>query len=181
MALRLDRKETALLVIDIQEKLAAAMDDAARAGAVKNAGVLVSGMRALGVPVLYSEQYPQGLGPTVPELRSLLGEAARLEKTEFDCTAAPGFQLPKGVRSVVLAGMEAHICVLQTAVGLRERGLDVWVAEDAVCSRAPRNYESALRLLERGGAVVAPTESILFGLLGKAGTPEFKTISKLVR
>ncbi len=182
-ALRMDRQSTVLLVIDIQEKLAAAMDEEARHSALWRVSMLISGMQTLEVPVLYSEQYPQGLGTTVPEVRALLGDAPRLEKMEFDCTAAPGFDrmLPKSARSVVLCGMEAHICVLQTAVGLREQGLGVWVAEDAICSRTRRNQEATLRLLGQIGAVAAPTESILFSLLGKSGTPEFKAISKLIR
>src|SRR5262245_56892210 len=102
--LRLSTKQTALLVIDIQEKLAAAMPDEALARVIKGAGLLARGMRVLGVPVAYSEQYPQGLGASVPELRALLADAPRIEKVEFDCTAAAGFALPAQARCVVLAG-----------------------------------------------------------------------------
>lgn len=183
-SLLLTREGTAFVVIDVQDRLAAAMNEEELGEALANTRNLVLGGKALGIPVLLSEQYPKGLGPTVAPLREALGEAYRpIEKLEFDCARNAGFmdELRRlDVRTVVLAGMEAHVCVLQTAVGLLEH-YDVWVAQDAIVSRAHDNREAACRLMEQAGVVVAPTETILFWLLGKAGTPEFKTISQLVK
>lgn len=184
-AFSLQRKDTALAIIDIQDKLAAVMPPERMATVTRNARILAQGMQALGVPMLVTEQYPVGLGPTLAPLRDALdGTVQPIEKTVFDGTCADGF-VPRlearGTRAVVLAGMEAHICILQTATGLLRRGYCVWVAEDAICSRIDDNRLSAVRMLRDIGAVVAPTEAILFLMLGSASDPAFKTISRLVR
>ncbi len=183
--LRLQREAAAVAVIDIQERLARVMPDEVRERTVRQARILVAGARILGLPVLWTEQYPKGLGPTLKEIASEMPpEAAPLDKVEFSCAAAPGFLSrldDTGRKQIILAGMEAHICVLQTALGLSERGYRVCVAEDAICSRVEANWHSAVRLLERAGCAVMPTESILFMLLGRAGTPEFKQVSALVK
>lgn len=183
--LQLQPAHTALAVVDIQERLLAAMPEETQERVVKNSRILIEGMGALEIPTLVTEQYPKGLGPTVQPLREVLGsDNAPLEKIEFDCACAEGFveRLHRhGARNVVLCGMEAHICVLQTALGLLRQRFNVWVAQDAIASRAKENHAAAERLLAQAGAVVAPTEAILFLLLGKAGSPAFKTISKLIR
>lgn len=184
--LTLDIRSTSLVLVDIQERLLAAMPESVQETLVTNATILTKGMRALDVPVVVTEQYPKGLGPTVPALSEALGlpaggVAGRVEKVEFDCTQASSFALPADRKTAVLAGMEAHICVWQTAVGLLRQGFTVWVAEDAIASRKKANWRSAVRMLTEAGAVVAPTEAILFGLLKKAGGDAFKTISRLVR
>ena len=179
---RLDRGDAVLLVIDIQERLAAAM--AERARVVANAGHLIAGARLLGVPVVHTEQYPRGLGPTVEELRPALAPDAPVEKLTFDCCGEPAF-VPAlegtGRATAVVCGMEAHICVLQTVLGLLARGMTVHVAADAVCSRDLGNARTALELLRDAGAVITCTETVLFQLLGRAGTPEFKAIQQRIR
>lgn len=184
-AFSLSRQDTALAIVDVQEKLAAVMPPERLATVIRNTRILAQGMQAVGVPVLMTEQYPRGLGPTVAGVREAFETPLQpLEKTAFDAACADGF-VPKleawGTRSVVLAGMEAHICVLQSAVGLRRRGYHVWIAEDAICSRIDANREAALRLLAGLGAIVAPTEAILFLLIGGSSDPAFKTISRIVR
>jgi len=183
--LQLDRRDTALVVIDIQERLFAAMDPAVQESVVQKTRILIEGARQVGVSILATEQYPKGLGPTVTPIREALGgDVEMLEKIEFNCGAADGFLgklRERGIQKVVLCGMEAHICVLQTAAGLMREGFGVWVAEDAICSRFKANWKAGRRLAAEAGAVVAPVEAVLFMLLGKAGTPEFKAISKLVR
>ena len=173
-----DRGNALLLVIDIQERLAAVM--AERERVVANTNHLISAAQLLGVPVVLTEQYPKGLGPTVPEVRAAVPSLPVIEKLTFDCCGEPAFPpaLERAERStVIVCGMEAHICVLQTVLGLLARGLTVHVVADAVCSRNPENARTALESLQRdAGAVVTCTETVLFQLLGGAGTPEFKTI-----
>jgi len=179
---RLDRKDTVLLVVDIQERLAVVM--AERERVVTNTGHLIAAARLLGVPVLHTEQYPKGLGPTVPELRVALDPSTLVEKMSFDCCGEPTFAPAlesTGRSTVIVCGMEAHICVLQTVLGLLAGGRTVHVAADAVCSRNPENARIALELQRDAGAVVSCTETILFQLLGRAGTPEFKAVQARIR
>jgi len=179
---QLDRDDAVLLVVDIQERLAAAM--AERERVVANAGHLVAAAQLLGVPVVLTEQYPKGLGPTVPELRGALAALPAIEKMTFDCCGEPSFPPAleqTGRSTVIVCGMEAHICVLQTVLGLLATGLSVHVVADAVCSRHPENARTALGLLRQAGAVITCTETVLFQLLGRAGTPEFKTIQTRIR
>jgi nicotinamidase-related amidase len=133
---------------------------------------------------VHTEQYPKGLGPTVPELRAALEPAAPVEKLTFDCCGEPTFAPAldaAGRPAVIVCGMETHICVLQTVLGLLARGATVHVAADAVCSRDPENARVALELMRDAGAVVTCTETVLFQLLERAGTPEFKAIQQLVK
>jgi nicotinamidase-related amidase len=142
----------------------------------------------LGLPVVQSEQYPKGLGPTVPPVRDALaplGEAVRrFEKNTFSC--APAAALQEALKSTgrtqwIVCGMEAHVCVFQTVRDLCLRGLTVHVAQDAIVSRRKDAFETALELMRSAGAVITNTETILFDLLGCAGTDEFKFVSKLVK
>lgn len=183
---RLVPASTALLVVDIQEKLAAAMPEAMLAELVKNAGILLEAARTLGVTVLASEQYPKGLGATVPALASKLDQmgVARLPKLTFDaCSdlALARALADSGARNVVVIGMEAHVCVFQTARELAKRGYAAHVVADAVASRREHNRSVGLGLCERAGAYVTVTETVVFDLLERAGTDAFKTLSKLVR
>lgn len=179
----LGRRSTALVLIDFQEKIIPAMHDPART--LRRVGLLARGAAALGVPVVVTEQYPQGLGPTAPELRGALPESASpLAKTAFSAVQAPGFLAAlaaTGATQALLAGIETHICVLQTALDLVIHGYQVHLAADACGSRDPANHENALRRLERAGVVVTNAESALFEMLEKADGPEFKEISRLVR
>lgn len=187
--LTLDPAKTALLVIDIQERLAPAMPEATGPRAVERAERLVVGAHLLGVPVLATEQYPRGLGPTLPSLKKALDDAGAtiLEKIEFSVAANETIRVTlerlirEGRRSIVLAGMEAHICVYQSARDLAEMGFSVHVALDAVCSRDPANVKVARELYRRAGVIGSSSEVVLFDLLGRAGSDTFKAISKLVR
>jgi nicotinamidase-related amidase len=172
--------DTGLLVIDVQEKLAPLI---ARAGEViRNIAFLIDAARVLGVPVQATEQYPKGLGPTVPALAERL--PGRPEKVHFSCCEVPGlverFQ-SAGRTKVLLAGIETHVCVQQTALDLVSRDVDVYVAADAVASRSTTDHEHALRRLENAGAVITTSEAAVFEWAGRAGTPQFKEISRLVQ
>jgi nicotinamidase-related amidase len=178
----IERDRSCLLVVDVQEKLAPAMTDPA--GVIRNAGILMQAAARLGVPLVISEQYPQGLGHTVPELRSLVPDLAPVAKLSFSCAADPGlWQRVKGAQRslLVIAGLEAHVCVLQSALGFRQAGYQVVVVADAISSRAPASREAALQRLRENGVEVATTEMVLFEWLGQAGTPEFRELSKLIR
>lgn len=185
---RLVPARTALLVIDVQERLASAMPESA---AIANIDRLLEGARVLGVPVVVTEQYPKGLGATVPALQERLTTFTTapsvFEKIEFDATenAAVSAHLDRlrahGVGSLIVTGMEAHICVFQTARGLVARGFSVHVAGDATASRSPANLDIARGLWRDSGAVSTATETVLFDLLGRASGDAFKAISKLVR
>jgi nicotinamidase-related amidase len=151
---------------------------------VTNVKILVSCAHRLGVPVLVTEQYPKGLGRTLPEVRSLLGEAPAFEKTAFSCAEADGFMerlRALGTDHVILTGIEAHVCVLLTALDLLTRGLRVSIVADAVCSRRPANLEIGLGQARQAGAVVTATETVVFQLLGSADSDAFRELSKLLR
>lgn len=149
---------------------------------VANAGRLLSAAEALGVPVVSTEQNPKGLGPTVPELARPEGAHPVVAKMEFDACQARGTldALSPG-HHIVLAGCEAHVCVLQTALGLLDRSRRVYVVADAIGSRRPENKEAALRRLERAGAEVVTTEMVVFEWLGSADDPNFKSVIGLVK
>jgi nicotinamidase-related amidase len=178
-------KGTSLLLIDWQEKLIHAMDEDERVAATRNAALLIKAASAVDLPILATEQYPAGLGPTVLELRVLLPkETTRVAKTAFSAIEVPeindAFQA-LGIQHVVLLGMEAHICVWQTARALLAAGLKVTVVADAVLSRTAQNREIALGLMREAGATVSSTEAVVFDWVGDAKHPAFKTISRLVR
>jgi len=175
-----------VLVVDVQERLAAVMPPAGMERLVASTLVLLEAARLLGVPVLATEQYPKGLGPTVAPLVEKLRELAvePIDKTTFDACGEPRVAralAEHAGRTVILAGMEAHICVFQTARELVRRGHPVHVAADAVLSRREENRELGLRHCERAGALVTPVETVVFDWLEKAGTDAFRAISKLVR
>lgn len=183
---RLVPKETAVVVVDIQQKLHVAMPEAARARVERNVGILLDAAARLGAPVIVTEQYPKGLGPTIAPLREKLEsmQITPIEKTCFSAAEEGAFATAlakSGVRSVVLAGEEAHICVFQTARALAAQKLDVWVISDAVASRSDENRQVGLDLCREAGARVTVTESVVFDWLGGAGTEDFKFVSKLVR
>lgn len=178
----LKRDDALLLVIDVQDRLAAAMPE--KVPAIVNTVRLVEGAKLLSVPIIVTEQYPKGLGPTVPAVQEALPDHSTVEKLCFDCCGEESFAAAlggSGRKSMVIAGMEAHICVLQTALALLERGYRVHVVKDAVCSRAVENKEVAMGILRDAGATVTTTETVLFQLVGRAGTPEFKAISALIK
>ncbi len=178
----LERDRSLLFVVDVQERLLPAMHDGA--GRVAAIGRLVEGARLLDVPVMASEQYPRGLGPTVPAVRERLGEAPVFEKITFSCARDATIReavLATGRRTLVLCGIEAHVCVLQTALDFVAEGLRVAVVEDAVDSRRPESRACALARLARAGVEVVNVEMVLFEWLERAGTDIFRAVSRLVR
>ncbi|MBA4394970.1 MAG: hydrolase [Desulfobacca sp.] len=178
----INEHDTALLIIDIQDKLAAAMRH--KDQVVNNCLHLIELAKLLSIPILVTEQYPKGLGTTLPEIKAALPEYAPFEKTAFNCCLEAGF-LEKvaslGKKKLLLTGMETHICVLQTGIGLMKEVYAVQVIQDAVCSRTKNNYSTGLAYLDRAGAVITGTETVLFQLLQKAGTEAFKVISKRIK
>lgn len=174
----LDRERAALVVIDVQEAFAKAVEgfDAVAA----QTAILVRGARVLRLPVLVTEQYPRGLGDTVEPVREALGEdVERLPKTVFSAVRAEGFDL-QGRDQALVCGIETHVCVNQTVHDLLAGGVEVHVAIDAVGSRTAANRDLGLRKMENSGVILTSAETALFELLGEAGTDEFKTIQKLV-
>ncbi|MBS1870979.1 MAG: isochorismatase family protein [Actinobacteria bacterium] len=173
----LDRARTALVVIDVQEAFAKAVDGFDEIAA--QTAILVQGARTLGLPLLVTEQYPRGLGDTVAPVREALGDVERLPKTVFSAARADGFDL-RGRDQALVCGIETHVCVNQTVHDLLAGGVEVHVAVDAVGSRTAANRELGLRKMAESGAILTSVETALFELLGAAGSDEFKTIQKLV-
>jgi nicotinamidase-related amidase len=177
-ASRLDADRTALVVVDLQEGFRKAIPDFERVA--KATATLIEGAEALGVPIVITEQYPKGLGETAPEVAEHLPDGTEpLEKLVFSAAEAEGFDLGDRDQALV-CGVETHVCVNQTVLDLLGSGLDVEVAEDAVGSRTEENKRVGLHKMERAGAVLTSVETALFELLGRAGTPEFKRIQKLI-
>jgi nicotinamidase-related amidase len=170
----LNRDRVALVVVDVQEGF---RPYESFAGVADACAKLVQAARILDVPRVVSEQYPKGLGHTAPEV-GLEGELT-IEKSVFSAARAEGFDLG-GRDQVVVCGIETHVCVSQTVHDLLERGIEVHVPADAVGSRHAIDYERGLERLERAGAVVTTVEAALFEMLERAGTPEFKTVQKLI-
>lgn len=181
----LDRRRSQLLVVDVQERLLPAMYEGGRM--VARCAVLMQAAHRLGIPVTLSEQYRKGLGATVPPLDAVKGDAAVYEKMHFSCAADAALKArvggcaAEGRAQVVVCGIEAHVCVLQSALGFAVAGLEVFVAVDAVTSRRPESVDTARRRLAANGVSVVTTEMALFEWLHVAGTPEFKELSRLIR
>ncbi len=178
MSRLLERDRTALVVVDVQEAFRPAVGEFD--AVARNAAILVQGARILGVPVVVTEQYPRGLGETVPELAEHLDGIPRLEKEAFSAARAEGFDLG-GRDQALVCGIETHVCVAQTVGDLLDDGVDVQVATDAVTSRTAANRRAGLAKMEASGAMLTSTEMALFELLGRAGTPEFKEVQALVK
>lgn len=175
---RLARDRAALVVVDVQEAFRAAVDGFE--GVAERTAVLVQGARRLGLPLVVTEQYPRGLGATVDEVAEHLDGIPRLEKVCFAATEADGFDL-HGRAQAIVCGIEAHVCVAQTVHALIAQGVEVHVPRDAVASRHPEDRRAALDRMDAAGAVATTTEMALFELLGRAGTPEFSDVQRLVK
>ena len=177
-AAKLDPARAALVVIDVQEgfrKAVPGFDQVAQA-----TRALVKGAQAVGIPILVTEQYPKGLGRTVPEVAGELPEGlAPIEKVCFSASEAEGFDLG-GRGQALVCGIEAHVCVNQTALDLLDEGIEVHVARDAVGSRFDENLEIGLTKVEAAGAVITSVETALFELVGRAGTDEFKQVQRVI-
>ena len=183
---RCARDRDTLLLVDLQERLMAAMPEADRERTVRNAGRMVEAARQLGIAVEVSRQYPRGLGDTVEPLRSALAEAGSVatvtDKTAFSCCGEATLQTRLSEHpSVVIGGAETHVCVTQTALDLLDAGVTVFVVADVVCSRNPELRVNGLERLRAAGAVITNHESVLFEWLGDARAAEFKSVSQLLR
>ena len=173
-----------LVVIDVQERLATAMSEKPRQQTLHNTALLTQAANSLKIPVTHTEQYPTGLGLTEEVVRAHLTDSEAIEKTCFSCFAAEGFITAVSLsqrQQIILCGMESHVCVLQTAIELQQAGYQVFVVEDAVCSRHKRNHKNALARLRQAGVIVTNTESVIFEWLRDAGHPDFKSLSRLLR
>ena len=178
---QLKREDTALLVVDVQERLAAAMEPEAAARMLGRLGALIEGARVLKLPIVATEQYPKGLGHTVAAIRERLGDAPVVEKLKFSALDDRVRPRLSGRRNVVIAGMETHVCVYQSVRDLVLEGRHPVVCIDAVLSRTAVDREAGLELARAAGATLSSVEAVLFDLLGVAGTPEFKKISAAVK
>ena len=179
--MKLARGTAALVLVDVQQKLLPAIHD--REALVASCAKLARGMAALGVPIVWTEQNPKGLGPTVPEVAELLpGEA--VTKVSFSCCGEPAFAeavAALGRTQLVLAGIESHVCVWQTAADLLDGGHEVHICADAVSSRTPANRQIGLDRARAAGAAITSVEMALFELLDTAGDPAFKAILQIVK
>lgn len=178
------QEDSLFLMIDIQERLFAAMQPDIQEMLKKNSAILLKTADELKIPVVVTEQYRKGLGTTIPELASLCGEAPNLEKLFFNCMKDDTInrEIKKiGRKTVIIAGIESHICVFQTALTLIDTGYNVVIASDAVGSRRKHDWKTAIKALAKAGAAIYPTETISFMLIEKAGTPEFKALSPLFK
>ncbi|NLJ76355.1 MAG: hydrolase [Peptococcaceae bacterium] len=177
----LKRDETVLLIIDIQERLASAMKF--REQVISKSNALIGTAAYLGIPIMVTEQYPKGLGKTVPEISSNIPDALTFEKTTFSgCTEeVAGVLKQLGKRKIIVTGMETHVCVLQTVRDLLAGGYQVFVVGDAVCSRTKENYLNGITLMSQMGAVMINTETVFFDLIKKANTTEFRELLPLIK
>ncbi len=180
---QLDRHNAALIVIDVQEKLVTAMDPEGYARMRGNIALLLKGADLMGIPVLATEQYPRGLGSTVAELQMACREKV-VEKTSFSCCGDPAFLAhlkALGKSQIIVTGMEAHVCVYQTVLGLLENGFHVHLVRDGVISRQATDCLAGIENAARAGAVAITTEIVLFQLMQTSRAPEFKAISTLIK
>lgn len=179
---QLDRDDAVFAFIDLQERFVPSIHDIARV--ISRAAILARAAGILGLPVGVTQQYPKGLGPTVPELREALPLHEPIDKTVFSSLCEPAFRRSlegTGRRSVVVSGIEAHVCVLQTSLDLLANGYKVWVVVDAVGSRTPFDRDLGLRQLEAAGAALSSTEMVLFQLLRDAKAPGFREVQALIK
>jgi isochorismate hydrolase len=178
----LDKEDAVLLIVDIQERLAVVMKERERV--VRNNLHLIELAKMISLPVVVTEQYPKGLGRTVSQLHAALPSYQPVEKTSFDCCGQPAFlaEIKKlNRKKIIVTGMETHICVLQTAIGLLQGGFLPHLVQDAICSRTEENWRTALEYMRDAGAIITCTETVLFQLLKVAGTEEFKKISQRIK
>ncbi len=181
---RLDPAETAVLIIDVQERLAAAMPEPQMAALTRAATVLIEASRLLGAELIVTEQYPAGLGKTIPPIAERLGDAPVVSKMEFSACDAAGFErvwAKRAPRAVIVVGMETHVCVYQTVRELAARGVIVHVPIDGVASRREDHRQAGLDLCRASGATITTMETVVFDWLRQAGTEPFRRLSKLIR
>jgi nicotinamidase-related amidase len=178
----LEIQNACLVVVDVQGKLAQLMFD--KESLFRNVRILIQAAKILDIPILWCQQVPEALGPTVPEIAELLTDEEPIDKACFSCCGEERFTAELnalGREQVLLCGIEAHVCVYQTAMDLMEGGLDITIVADAVSSRTEQNRETALDRLSAEGANISSTEMILFELVKTARHPQFRDIARLVK
>lgn len=174
------KEKTAFVMTDLQEKLLNAVKDSGNI--IKNANILVKASEILKIPLIITEQYPKGLGKTTTKIQLYNKEI--IEKICFSCFGCEEFDKKikeLGIDTLILFGIEAHVCILKTALDALSKGINVHVVADAISSRTKENKETAIERMGQSGVFIASTEMILFQLIDKAGTEEFKKISKLIK
>ncbi|ASB50156.1 isochorismatase family protein [Alkalitalea saponilacus] len=180
--MRIEKEQSIAVIIDVQERLFPHIHESEKLAV--NLQILIEGLNVLQVPIKVTEQYKKGLGETIPAIANLLTGCKSVEKTAFSCCDEPAFLSDiekKPAKFVILAGIESHICVLQTALDLKANGFQPVVVEDCVASRNPENKRIAINRMLQEGITVTSYESLLFELCRMAGTDQFKAISKLVK
>ena len=180
--MRILRDQTAGLVIDIQERLFPFIygNDVL----ALNSGILIQGLQSLEIPIIVTEQYTKGLGPTILPIQQFFESKQPVEKLAFSCCDEPAFMqnlTVLGKKFIVITGIESHVCVMQTAIDLLELNFIPVIVEDCVSSRRLNDKQMAIARMRKSGAIITTYESVLFELLRYSGTGEFKTISKLVK
>lgn len=180
--MRIDREDSTALVVDIQEKLFPHMFQ--KELFLQRCLVLLEGLKILGIPVIRTEQYPRGLGPTLREIHQVVKPEASMEKISFSCCDEPDFRMAleqSGRKKILICGIETHVCILQTALDLLHAGYLPVIVTDCVSSRREEDKRVALQRMGQEGAILTTSESLLFELTRFAGTEQFKAISKLVK
>jgi nicotinamidase-related amidase len=180
--MRILKDRSALLVIDIQERVLPVIWEHEKL--VKNVIMLIEGMKVLGIPIFVTEQYVKGLGPTIPEIAASLEGIERIEKSSFSCCDESRFMMDlasSGRENIIIAGIESHVCVMQTVTDLVQSGYHPVVIEDCISSRKPNDKAVALERMRSEGAIITTCEAVLFELLRYSGGETFKAVSKLVK
>lgn len=181
---RIQREEAVLVVVDVQDVLMKQMEKGVAEKVIRNIRILLAFAKKMAIPVLVTEQYPKGLGPTISEIKMDLGPIPAIEKVSFSCCGVEMFNEKMnqtGRKQVLLSGIETQVCVLQTADDLIQKGYQVHAIADAICSRRKLDWEIGLRWMEKKGAMISTTEIIAFQLLKEAGTEEFRVLSKWLK
>jgi nicotinamidase-related amidase len=180
--MRIIKEQSAGLIIDIQEKLYPHIFDYEKLA--NNTSILIQGLKVLGIPLIATEQYTKGLGFTIPEINTVLSPVRKHEKTAFSCCDDPEILLELNNldrKFIIIAGIETHVCVLQTAIDLLDNGFRPVIVEDCVSSRKLPDKITAINRLRQEGTIISSYESILFELARVSGTEQFKSISRLVK
>ena len=181
---KMEREEAILIVVDVQDLLMKQMDQEVGENVIRNIRTLIAFAKKMSIPILTTEQYPKGLGKTVSEIKMELGSILPIEKVSFSCCGEETFngQLnPLARKQAILTGIETHVCVLQTANDLIQKGYEVHAVADAICSRRKLDWEIGLKKKKKRGAMISTTEIIAFQLLKEAGTEEFRALSKWLK
>lgn len=178
----IDAASSSLLIVDVQQNLGPVMADPR--SVYRGCSLLLRAATRLDLPITVSEQYPKGLGPTMGELLELTPPDSVVEKIHFSCAAEPAIKARLdgfGRKQVVIAGIEAHVCVLQSAIGFHQAGYQVFVVADACSSRVTANHQAAMARMAQAGIGIVTVEMVVFEWLHRASTPEFKELSRLIK